>query len=259
MIPVFSQEKNTNVIFNTDFLTRHVWRGRVLSENPNIQPALLVTTPKFDFGALGSADVTFNPDGPNWNEFDLFVEYRPIPVLGVRLTDFYFQNISVVTPDTTFIDPNSTKYFDYGKNTTGHYLNLDVLFYVGAKVDSYDDPYNTLTFNYSVVLYGNDENGFYDTEIAPDSSAFLENAFSSYFDFTDNYKNKLKVFVGMATGRGFYNTLSDNGKLVNVGLRYDAKIPITEKFSLPVYGSLVTNPNTEQVYFLVGISLFSIE
>ena len=239
------EEKTNFIVFQTDFVSRFIWRGQTLSDMPNLQPALLYSTPKFDVGFLGSTSLPYNVDGPNWNEFDLFVEYRPLPMIGFKMTDFYFQGI----------DSKSNKYFDYGKNTTGHYFVGDILLYLGENVDEYGSPYNTLTFDFSTVLYGNDKVYYYDTEKISDST---ENAYSTYVDVTYNYKNKLIAFIGMTPDRNFYNMESDKAAIVNIGFRYNVMIPITEKFNLPVFATIVTNPNTEKVYFVCGLTLLNI-
>jgi len=257
---VVETEKTNFIVFQTDYVTRFIWRGQNLSDMPNLQPALLYTTPKFDVGFLGSTSLSYDGvGGNNWNEFDVFAEYRPIPFIGVRLTDFYFQNLYLSVDS---IDVNSKKYFDYGKNTTGHYLVADVLLYFGAKTDVSGIPYKTLTVDASVIIYGNDKKGYYNPECY--SEEFFEQAYSTYIDITYNWKNTIRLFAGFTPKTGFYNNqytyqYSENAAIVNFGARYDVTIPITEKFGLPIYATLITNPNQQKVYFVAGLTLLSIK
>jgi hypothetical protein len=62
----------------------------------------------------------------------------------------------------------------------------------------------------------------------------------------------LEVFLG--AGNGFYTT-DGNFNVVNVGITVSKDIPITEKFSLPVSASFITNPEAGKVHFVFGISL----
>ncbi|SMO61379.1 protein of unknown function (Gcw_chp) [Saccharicrinis carchari] len=63
---------------------------------------------------------------------------------------------------------------------------------------------------------------------------------------------KVDVFVG--AGDGWH---SNNGdfELVNIGIATSKEIKFTDSFSLPLFGQLITNPNSEQLYIVVGISL----
>jgi hypothetical protein len=42
---------------------------------------------------------------------------------------------------------------------------------------------------------------------------------------------------------------------VNLGLTVSKDIKITDKFALPVFGSFITNPEAENVFFVFGISI----
>ncbi|HPR33261.1 MAG TPA: hypothetical protein PLK12_14270 [Prolixibacteraceae bacterium] len=62
----------------------------------------------------------------------------------------------------------------------------------------------------------------------------------------------VNLFVG--AGNGQYT--SDGGFMVcNVGLGLSKEIKITESFSIPVSGSLILNPSTQDFFVVVGISL----
>jgi hypothetical protein len=62
----------------------------------------------------------------------------------------------------------------------------------------------------------------------------------------------LNVFLG--AGNGFYTT---NGKfnVVNLGIGVSKDLKITERFSLPISATFITNPEAEKVHFVFGISL----
>ena len=62
----------------------------------------------------------------------------------------------------------------------------------------------------------------------------------------------LNLFLG--AGNGFYTT-DGSFNLVNVGITVSKDISITEKFSLPVSASIITNPQAGKVHFVFGISL----
>jgi hypothetical protein len=62
----------------------------------------------------------------------------------------------------------------------------------------------------------------------------------------------LDIFVG--AGNGFYTT-DGEFNVVNLGIGVSKDIAITERFSLPVSASFITNPEAGKVFFVFGISL----
>ncbi|MCF8361466.1 MAG: hypothetical protein K9G70_02460 [Prolixibacteraceae bacterium] len=72
-----------------------------------------------------------------------------------------------------------------------------------------------------------------------------------YFELGYSFES-LDLFVGAGDG---WHTPDGEFGVVNVGIGTSKEIPITEKFSLPVSGSVILNPTTEQFFIVVGISL----
>jgi uncharacterized protein (TIGR02001 family) len=62
----------------------------------------------------------------------------------------------------------------------------------------------------------------------------------------------VNLFIG--GGDGQYSTSGDFN-ISNIGIGTSKEIKITDSFSLPVSGTAILNPNTEQFYLVVGISL----
>jgi hypothetical protein len=62
------------------------------------------------------------------------------------------------------------------------------------------------------------------------------------------------VFAGLGNNAYVTNFNGDVG-LVNFGFSTSKEIEITEKFSLPIYGSLIVNPESRIGYLVFGISL----
>lgn len=60
------------------------------------------------------------------------------------------------------------------------------------------------------------------------------------------------LFIGGGDG---WHTSDGDFDLVNIGIGTSKEIPITDSFSLPVSGSVILNPHTEQFYIVAGISL----
>jgi hypothetical protein len=77
------------------------------------------------------------------------------------------------------------------------------------------------------------------------------NGGDKYFEAGYDYKN-LRFFAGAGDG---WHTVDGSFQLVNVGLSVTKDIPITDSFKLPLKGSAILNPATEQYYLTVGITL----
>jgi hypothetical protein len=62
----------------------------------------------------------------------------------------------------------------------------------------------------------------------------------------------LDIFLG--AGNGFYTT-DGEFNIVNVGISASKDIRLTEKFSIPISASFITNPQAKRVHLAFGISL----
>jgi hypothetical protein len=72
-----------------------------------------------------------------------------------------------------------------------------------------------------------------------------------YFEAGYNL-NKINLFLGAGD-----KSYSKNGdfNVVNVGISAVKSIPFTEKFSLPLTGKVILNPNKEQIFLVIGFTL----
>jgi hypothetical protein len=62
----------------------------------------------------------------------------------------------------------------------------------------------------------------------------------------------VKLFVG--AGDGWY-TNDASFQACNIGVSSTKTLKISESFSIPLTGSIIVNPNKEQIYYVIGISL----
>jgi hypothetical protein len=62
----------------------------------------------------------------------------------------------------------------------------------------------------------------------------------------------VNIFAG--AGNGWY-TPTSNFNLCNVGLKVSRNIAITDRFTLPISGSLILNPATEQLFLVAAFTL----
>lgn len=148
-------------------------------------------------------------------EADLYVSYGFDFGLSVGLTDYYF--------------PGS-QYFDYSKESGSHAFEINLGYEIGGLA---------IGANYFI-----NEAGGAGTDGG-----------DMYFELGYSFKY-FGVFVG--GGNGWHTVEMDADEsdfnVVNIGITASKEIAITEKFSLPVTGSLILNPDTEQFHVVVGVS-----
>lgn len=241
-----ASEGSASILLGADLMSRYVWRGRDYGNSPAIQPNLAFTWKGLAIGAWGS--YAFGPhsvqvndstmaDAGHYSEMDLYISYT-YKWFTLMLFDYFTVN---------GLDPNSgNRYFDYNNATTGHTLEL-CLTYQGPESFPLQVLASTLVYG---ADKGKDSTGVY--------GAGTENNYSTYFEVSYQFNIrpvdiKLKPFIGgIPFGGSWYGPYAG---VINLGLQAKKDIPITEKFSLPIQASLVTNPQAQSVFLVFGISL----
>ena len=72
-----------------------------------------------------------------------------------------------------------------------------------------------------------------------------------YFEVTYSFEN-LDIFLGAGDG---WHTTTGKFDVVNIGISTSKEVKITDNFILPVFGSVIVNPQAEIAYVVVGFSL----
>jgi hypothetical protein len=220
--------------FNTgvDLMSRYVWRGMNLGgSSPSIQPTLEFSAGNFTLGTWGAFSMS---DGVTVQETDLYLSYSIKEMFSITVTDYFF-------PDETL---SNNHYFEFDKDSTGHLLEGAVSFDGTDKI-----PF---TFLAAVNFWGADA-----------KKADGKNQFSTYLELGFNGRCKeidYNIFAGFTPNSpdaekgetGFY---ADKAGFINLGITISKEIQITDKFSLPVTTSFIVNPQAENVFLVVGISL----
>ncbi len=227
---VQSQESAVKINVAADIVSRYVWRGLDYGASPNIQPTLSLTAGGFEAGGWGAISTL-----GAYSEVDLYAKYT-INKFSLGVTDYFFPGDSVPATD-------GLKYYNWENATTGHLIETFLQFKGGEKLP--------LSLMASVMVYGNDKK----EEISSTHDTTFKNNYSTYFEagYTFYIKGQaLDAFVGFTPDAGIYGT---EAGIVNVGISASKKIAITEKFELPVKASLISNPLSQNIYFVLGITL----
>ncbi len=202
-----------------DFVSSYVWRG-AYSAGASIQPAMGLKAYGFSLTAWGSTDIY----GGGFKEFDLTAAYS-IAGLSVSVTDYWWAG------------EGAYKYFMYDSRRTAHHFEGSV---------SYVLPLEKfpLGLSWNTMFAGED---YYTSD--------GKRAYSSYFAVSYPFQIKtvdLEGSVGLTPWEGLY---ASDFAVVSIGLKAGKSLKLTDKFSLPVFGQILTNPRSEDVFFVLGISI----
>lgn len=227
-----------------DLVSRYVWRGMDYGNSPAIQPNVSFSIAGFKIGAWGSYgfvpysrkinDSTTMSMG-NFVESDLNISYT-FKGFTLMVTDYFFPHP---------LNPNEdNKYFNYDNKTTGHTFEASL---------SYAGPEKFPVQIYAGMhLYGADKC----KDSAGVCGAGDKNNYSIYLEASYQFIVKgigVKPFIGgIPYESAWYGS---SAGIVNLGFTVSKTIKITNDFSLPVYTSIITNPQTQSVFFVFGLTL----
>lgn len=119
-----------------------------------------------------------------------------------------------------------TEYFDYSDSTGAHAFEINGGYEIGG-------------FSLSANYILNEAGG----AGSAGGDIYFELGYS--FDILD-------VFI--AAGDGWHSADPDEFTVCNIGITASKDIAVTDKFSLPMFGSLILNPDKEQFFIVAGIS-----
>ena len=246
-----SQEEKSNaadMIVSADLMSRYIWRGTQFGgSSPSIQPNLALTYKGFEVGAWGA----FSVGGVNFaQELDLYLSYTFVnKMVTVSFTDYFFPNESL-----------DYKYFNYKKDETGHILEISASFNGTENLP--------LSFLVGINTWGADAIKLEDNQTSTDFNTKKGIQYSTYLELS--YVTKinsydLKPFIGATLNNpkkedlttGFIGETGFYGKsagVVNLGLTAAKTIEFSDKFSLPMSISLITNPQAEKIHLVFGFT-----
>ena len=227
-----------------DLVSRYLFRGTDFGNSPAIQPAISFSVAGFKAGLWGSYGVgqyskqvndTTIVNMGHFTEFDVYISYS-LKGFTIMAYDYFFPNP---------LNPNSgNQYYNFENKTTGHTLEV-CLSWAGPEKFPLQLYAGTLVYG---ADKGKDANGIY--------GAGIDNNYSTYFEAAYQFSVKgfgVKPFIGgIPSGSAWYGPY---GGIVNAGLTVTKPIRITREYALPVFGSVITNPQAESIFLVFGISL----
>ncbi len=205
-----------------DFATRYVWRGFDYGIAPAFQPTLAYST-KYkkvgvEIGAWGSYSVT-----GSFAEIDLYGSFS-FPYGWIGVVDYYYPTEVA----------SSEKFYDFGKNSTHTLEGL-----VG--VHGPDKFPIKAMFGYN----------FYAPTTDPKRSWYVE------LSYPLSLPQKVEMNFVVGAGHGSYYTQKGNFMPINVGISASRSFSVAkDKLEIPVSISLITNPDTQKVFFVAAVGLY---
>jgi len=211
-----AQEKKGSFDVSADIVSRYVFRGVDFGNSPAIQPTVEYSNGGFAIGAWGSYAFSSSSAGADaFQEADLYSSYSFDFGLSVGITDYYYPG---------------TSWFELEDEVSSHAFEMNL----GYEIGNF-----SIAGNYAL----NDSRAGAGEE---DGVVYFEAGFAA--------KN-FNLFIG--GGDGWHVASGEKGdfQIVNIGIGTEKEIKITESFSLPMFGMIFVNPNSEQYDIVVGISL----
>lgn len=211
---VANAQDTVETTLQADIVSSYIWRGQNLGSGA-LQPTLGIGYKGLSLSAWGSYGFVNTDDA---KELDLTLSYG-IGGFSVGITDYFCSAGATDCPD---------KYFRYKSGDKGPQIHV----FEGNV--GYD--FGFMAVNWYTNFAGDDD-------------------YSSYFDFTVPFK----LGIDWEFNAGFvpYKTAyygNEKFTCSNLSLKASKEIPVTEKFSIPVFGQLAANPDNGKFYFAFGVS-----
>lgn len=216
------KEKPSHLNVGFDFVTRYVWRGFDYGIAPAFQPTLAYSTTYkkvgVEVGAWGSYAVT-----GSFAEIDLYGTFN-FPFGWVGVIDYYYP--TEVT--------STERFYDFGRNST-HTIEALVGFEGPKKV-----PIRAM-FGYNVYAPTTDPHGSWYVELS----------------YPLSLPKKVEMNFVVGAGHGSYYTQKGDFMPINIGISASRSFSIAkDKIAIPVSISLVTNPDTQKVFFVAAVGIY---
>ncbi len=209
--------------YRIDFANRWIWRGMNYSETPVIQPTFAYRLNKLKFTVWGS----YGFGREKYEEIDFIADYDLFKGFNIGLIDYFGFRDTI----------NVREHFlDLSPRTTGHLLDGQLTYALPGRIP--------LTFLWSTWFWGADKD-----------ESKEENNYSSYFEVS--YHKELNSYnygllLGLTPWKGYYNK---GFGVVNIGAKAGTEFQITDRMNIPTEMALYLNPQTQNIYLVIMITL----
>ncbi len=216
-----SIEKKSIFTISSDLVSSYLWRGEYVDNLPNIQSSINIRTAnnRLALGVWTSSGIV-----TDFVEIDFYASYT-YTHLTLSIYD-YFATENIL---------NTEEFFNYDSKSTNHALEA-FLTLGGFKIP--------LQIGSGIYFYGNDRN--------EENENYYSIYITAEYEFELNNNKNLNLFFGATPRYGIY---ADNAAIINLGCSITKTINISKKASIPLSGTFIFNPYTEQVFYVFGFSV----
>jgi hypothetical protein len=209
----------------TDVVSRYIWRGTDFGDSPSLQPTVEFGAGGFAIGFWGAYPTN---SGTGAEEVDLYAGYsfdiNSSGSIYLGFTDYMF-------PTSGFEITNFNNYDDE-EGAGSHYIEINA---------GYSGPESfPISLSFNIFVHN-----------VMDNPLYFELGYSTAVNDVG-----IDLFLGGSVGDGAaYYGSTETFDIVNTGITASKEIKFSDDFSLPVFGSIIVNPATEHLFFVVGFSL----
>lgn len=221
---IHSQDiESVNVDLSADLVSSYVWRG-FKQAGASVQPTLSAEYKGLSLSGWASTDIA----GDGNKEVDFTLGYS-VSGLTLSLTDYWWDG------------EGANRYFSYPEDgNSGHMLEAGVSYALSKSFPL------SLSWNTFFLGKGN-------------KKANGDNSFSTYIEASYPFQVKN---VDLSISAGFipwesavYGPDMDDFKFTSIQLCASKEIKINDRFSLPVFANIITNPAVEDIHFVFGFTI----
>jgi hypothetical protein len=222
---LFTAESYTQSLkVGADLVNRYIWRGTDFGASPSIQPKVELGAGGFTVGFWGAypTATTGTEEVDFYGGYNIDLSNSGSIFLG--FTDYMF-------PTSNFELTNFNNYDDL-EGAGSHFIEINA---------GYSGPENLpISLSFNIFVHNVQDNPIY-----------LQLGYSTSIEDVG-----FSLFIGGAAGDGaVYYGSTRTFDIVNTGIAASKEIKLSDSFSLPVFGSVIVNPATEKLFYVVGISI----
>jgi hypothetical protein len=212
------EEKPSPFSVGADFYSNYIWRGSKFGTGPAFQPSVKFAAKGLTIGVWGSFDAA------GYTEADPYISYTLPFGLSLGVTDYYYPTHSFSDSTGTYLVGSDL--FDFEDSTTYHVFEANLGY-----------TYKGLSLSANYILN--------------EAGGALSSGEDMYFQATYAFKY-FNVSVGAGDG---WHTSDTEFNVCHIAVGTSKTITLSDKFSVPVSGSVIVNPDKKQLFLVVGFSL----
>ena len=210
------KSQGVNFSLGADLVSSYVWSG-AYQTSAAVQPTMGLSISGFSLSAWGSIPVMGEA-----KEVDFTSAYK-IAGFSLAITDYWWAG------------EGAYKYFMYESKRTAHLFEGTIGYTLPVEKFPLSISWNTMFAGGDYLADG-------------------DRVYSSYAEVSLPFRIKT-VDLGLSMGLTPWESIyAEDFSVIHIGLKATKELKITESFSVPISGEIITNPRSEDIFFVFGVS-----